>query len=156
MKRFLRLCVLVMLATGGCDRSGGPELMEMESLLPPRGYAWVIFGTDTILAEIADTPETRERGLMFRNELGEKEGMLFIFEDEAVRSFWMRNTFIPLDIAFIDRTLRILDIQQMEPESEELHTSSGPAMYALEVPQGTLAARGIAVGARPKIVFGGR
>jgi len=130
--------------------------MDTEVQLPPRGYAWVIFGNDTITAEIADTPQTRERGLMFRDELPEDEGMLFVFEGEAIRSFWMQNTFIPLDIAFIDRTLAIVDIRQMQPQTEVLHTSAAPAMYALEVPQGQFAARGITVGQRPRIVFGAR
>jgi uncharacterized membrane protein (UPF0127 family) len=130
--------------------------VDSETQLPPRGHAWVIFGTDTITAEIADTPETRGRGLMFRNELPDDEGMLFIFEEEGIRSFWMQNTFIPLDIAFLDRTLAVIDIRQMQPQSETLHTSSGPAMYALEVPQGQLAERGITTGARPRVVFGAR
>lgn len=140
----------------GCDSDQGAGFTDSGRKLPPRGFAWVIFGSDTITAEIADTPETRERGLMFRNELPEDEGMLFIFETEGIRSFWMQNTFIPLDIAFLDRTLTIVDIQQMMPQTAVLHTSSSPAMYALEVPQGQLAERGITVGARPRVVFGAR
>ncbi|CAN5679179.1 hypothetical protein BH23GEM11_BH23GEM11_08200 [soil metagenome] len=123
---------------------------------PWRGTAWVLFGSDTVRAEVADTPESRERGLMHRTELADGEGMLFVYSSMATRSFWMRNTFIPLDIAFLDARQIIVDIQQMEPETETLHESSAPAMFALEVPQGWYAARDIRVGAQAQIVFGRR
>jgi uncharacterized protein len=126
------------------------------SLRPQQGVAWVIFGTDTVRAEVADTPEARERGLMYRTELADGEGMIFVYSAAATRSFWMRNTFIPLDIAFLDDRLIVVDIQQMEPESETLHESAAPAMFALEVPQGWFASRGIEVGAEARIVFGRR
>ncbi len=121
---------------------------------PRRGTAWVIFGADTVTAEVADTPEARERGLMHRTDLGENEGMLFVFSDTRIRSFWMRNTYIPLDIAFLDRDLVIVDIRQMEPEDETLVDSARPAMFALEVHQGWFARRGIEVGARAQVVWG--
>lgn len=80
--------------------------------------------------------------------------MLFIFQDAQPRSFWMRNTFISLDIAYLDENLRIVDIQAMEPETEEGHPSAQPAMFALEVPRGWFAARGIQVGDQARLVFG--
>ena len=80
--------------------------------------------------------------------------MIFVFETEEVRSFWMQDTFIPLDIAYLDANARIIDIQQMEPETTRMHTSSGPAMFALEVPQGWFAEMEIEVGAQAEIVFG--
>lgn len=125
-------------------------------LLPPRGHAWVVVGSDTVLAEVADTPEARERGLMHRTELADGHGMLFVFQDMAPRSFWMRDTYIPLDIAFLDRDQVIVDIQQMEPETDELTESSAPAMFALEVRQNWFAEQGIGVGAEARIVFGPR
>lgn len=124
--------------------------------LPPRGHAWIIFGGDTVVAEVAATPQEREQGLMYRTELGENEGMLFIFERTEPLSFWMRNTFIPLDIAFLDREQRIVDIQQMEPQDEEFTESAAPAMFALEVRQGWFEGRGIDVGAEGRIVLGAR
>jgi uncharacterized protein len=124
--------------------------------LPPRGHAWVVVGSDTVLAEVADTPEARERGLMHRTELADGHGMLFVFEDMAPRSFWMRDTYIPLDIAFLDRDQVIVDIQQMEPETDELTESAAPAMFALEVRQNWFAEQGIEVGAEARIVFGRR
>lgn len=123
---------------------------------PGRGMAWVILGTDTVTAEVAASAEERRQGLMYREELPDGTGMLFVFPDEAVRSFWMQNTYIPLDIAFLDSRSRIVDIKQMEPESTELHDSSAPAMFALEVREGWLEEKGIQVGLQTEIVFGAR
>ncbi len=133
----------------GADRAA----VAAERVRPPQGRAWVVFGADTVVAEVADTPALRERGLMYRTELADGHGMLFVYTSEAPRSFWMQNTYIPLDIAFLDARQVVVDIQQMEPESEELHTSAVPAMFALEVPQGWFASRGIEVGAEARIVF---
>ncbi len=125
---------------------------------PARGTAWVVFGNataaDTIVAEVASTAAQRAQGLMDREELGDDAGMLFVFQDMAERAFWMRNTYIPLDIAYMDAAFRIIDIQPMEPESEELVESSGPAQYALEVNRGWFAAHGVEVGTTPQVFFG--
>lgn len=123
---------------------------------PGRGMAWVIFGSDTVVAEVAATPEERREGLMYREELPEGTGMLFVFPDEDLRSFWMSNTFIPLDIGFIDAHNRLVDVKQMEPEDTDLTDSDAPAMYALEVIQGWFASRAIAIGTDVEIVFGPR
>ena len=82
---------------------------------PPANRAWVIFGTDTIVAEIARTPDERAQGLIYRDELPAGTGMLFVFEDVQLRSFWMANTYVALDIAYIDVSYVIVDIQQLEP-----------------------------------------
>ena len=132
--------------------SGTPY--HLQERLPPPGRAWVIFGTDTVLVEVARTPEEREQGLMYRQELAEGEGMLFVFPDSRIRSFWMRNTFVPLDIAYLDEGLKVVDIQAMEAESEESHPSRAPAMFALEVPLGWFQKRGIGIGAVARIIFG--
>lgn len=121
---------------------------------PPAATAWVIFGTDTVTAEVARTDEERARGLMHRESLGPDAGMLFIFPEQSVRSFWMQNTYIPLDIAFMDRDFLVVDIQQMEPMSSESHVSRAPATYALETNQGWFEAHGVRVGDRPEVVFG--
>jgi uncharacterized membrane protein (UPF0127 family) len=122
--------------------------------LPPPGRAWVIFGSDTVEAEIARTPEERQKGLMYRESLDAGKGMLFVFTDSAIRSFWMSNTFIPLDIAYLDENLRIVDIQAMQPETTDSSPSAHPAMFALEVPQGWFREMGIALGAEAKVIFG--
>lgn len=100
-----------------------------------------------ITAEVADEDAERQQGLMHRDSLPENHGMLFVYPEERTLSFWMRNTLIPLDIAFIDQGGRIVDIQQMEPQSDEQHRSARPAMYALEMRQGWFADNGIEVGA---------
>ena len=149
------LPLLVACGDNGNAASEGQRAPESASVdRPPRGTAWVVFDTDTVRAEVAATPAARERGLMHRSELPEGEGMLFIFDEQETLSFWMQNTFIPLDIAFLDRRQVIVDIQQMEPETEVMHESARPAMFALEVPQGWFAAQGIEVGVHARIVRG--
>ncbi len=99
-----------------------------------------------VRTEIADTQAEQQRGLMERTELAEDAGMLFVFPQERPRSFWMRNTLIPLSIAYIDSDGRIVDIKDMQPLDETSVPSAEPAQYALEVNQGFFEARGIEVG----------
>jgi hypothetical protein len=86
--------------------------------------------------EIADTDYKRQLGLMYRTKLDENKGMLFIFTDIETHSFWMKNTLIPLTIAFIDANKVITQIEDMEPETEVPHTSKFKVKYALEVNKG--------------------
>ncbi len=116
-------------------------------------FALVIFGADTVVAEVKDTPAERSEGLQFRDHLPDGTGMLFVFGTEAPRSFWMKDTYLDLDIAFLDVNFRIVDIQQMDAHTEELHTSAAPAMFALEVRQGWLAENDIQVGHQAAVVF---
>lgn len=99
-----------------------------------------------IEVEIADSPEEQQRGLMERTALDENAGMLFVFDGEQPRSFTMRNTLIPLSIAFIDAEGIIVDIQDMQPLADGPYLSGAPARYALEANQGFFANRGIGVG----------
>ena len=102
--------------------------------------------------EIAQKEEDREHGLMFREDLAENEGMLFVFPSTRILSFWMRNTFIPLDIAFISDDGAVVDIQHMEPLDEsKRYISQAPALYALEVRAGWFEKNKIKVGSR--VVF---
>jgi len=121
---------------------------------PPRRSAWVVFGPDTVVAEVARTQEEMERGLMYRNDLPSGAGMLFVWNREEVRSLWMSNTYVDLDVAFLDTSLRVVDIQQMEAESTNIHTSRAPAMFGLEVPAGWFAEHGIGVGDTADLVLG--
>ena len=105
-------------------------------------------GIHVIRAELADTIETRMLGLMGRESLGPNEGMLFVFEQKAVHCFWMRNTPLPLSIAFLDDDGGIVNIEQMAPRSDESHCPSRAVRFALEMEQGWFAKRGLQEGAR--------
>lgn len=133
---------------------GPPSSVRETVRRPAAATAWVIFGADTVTAEVARTDEERGQGLMYRESLGPDAGMLFVFPEQSVRSFWMQDTYIPLDIAFMDREFLIVDIQQMEPMSTTSHVSRAPATYALEVNQGWFQAHGVRVGDRPEVIFG--
>ena len=118
-----------------------------------------ISGT-TWRVEVAMTGAQRERGLSYRRRLAEDEGMLFMYPDAAVRSFWMRECFIPLDIAFIGPDMRVIHTCTMEVETDlqawrdggRSYSSMGPAQYALETPAGTLAKAGVSVGDRVRFL----
>lgn len=101
-----------------------------------------------VTVEVAESDEARQRGLMYRDSLPDDHGMLFVYPEERRLSFWMRNTQIPLDIAFLDRGGTIVDIQQMEPFTDETHVSGRPAMYALEMREGWFEEHGVEVGDR--------
>ena len=106
-----------------------------------------------VRVEIADNAFEIARGLMYRTALAENRGMLFIFEGEQKLSFTMKNTLIPLSIAFIGSEGRIVDIQDMKPLDDDppSYVSARPAQYALEVNQGFFEERGVEVGDRAKL-----
>ena len=108
-----------------------------------------------IRAEIARTQEERSRGLMYRKKLPDGEGMLFIFERDDTLSFWMKNTAIPLSIAFIASDGRITEIKDMYPYNENSVSSSRSNRYALEVPQGWFSRAGVKNGDVVLINFSG-
>jgi uncharacterized protein len=111
------------------------------------------YGEVRVRVEVADDPAEQAKGLMDRTTLGENRGMLFVFPDEEVRAFWMKDTLIPLSIAFIDSQRRIIDIQDMKPLDDEPphYVSAEPAQYALEVNQGFFEKRGVKVGDRVEL-----
>lgn len=99
-----------------------------------------------IRVEVAKTPAERATGLMGRRHLEKEGGMLFIFEEEGYHSFWMKDTLIPLSIAFIDREGRIVKITDMKPMTLTSHPPPQPILYALEMNQGWFSKNGIRVG----------
>ena len=105
-------------------------------------------GPHRLQVEVAATQAQRERGLMGRHRLPENGGMLFVFDDEGQHCFWMRNTPLPLSIAFIDATGHIARLADMQPNSEALHCPETAVRYALEVMQGGFLERDIGVGAQ--------
>lgn len=106
-----------------------------------------------VKAEIADRPETREKGFMFRKKIPDGTGMLFVFDRDQILSFWMKNTPSPLSIAFITSDGRIKDIFDMTPFSLASTVSTGYVRYALEVPQGWFSRQNIKTGDRLVIDF---
>jgi hypothetical protein len=105
-------------------------------------------GMHLIRAEVAADYSSRGRGLMHRKSLGANAGMLFIFDAAAIHCMWMKNTYIPLSVAFLDAQGAIINIADMQPHSEQSHCAARPARYALEMTQGWFAQRGLRAGTR--------
>ena len=103
-------------------------------------------GIHVITAEIASNPQSRMIGLMMRERLAPNHGMVFVFEDKSQHCFWMRNTLIPLSIAFIDDDGTVVSIADMSPKSEASTCPQRPVRYALEMDQGWFAKRGVTAG----------
>ena len=108
-------------------------------------------GKKTLSVEVADTDERRQQGLMNRKQLDDGKGMIFIFHMETPQSFWMKNTLIPLSIAFFDSKRKLVDMFDMDPEVSEIanpriYRSNKLSQYALEVPKGWFKKNGIKVG----------
>jgi len=104
-------------------------------------------GIHLIRAEVAYTFDTRAQGLMFRKHLGPNEGMLFVFPHAEPYCMWMRNTLIPLSVAFIDEKGKVVSISEMQPQTETSHCATRLAKFALEMNRGWFASKGIAPGA---------
>lgn len=104
-------------------------------------------GMHIIRAEVAADFSTRAKGLMHRKSLGQNAGMLFVFDDASAHCMWMKNTYVPLSVAFLDESGTIINIADMQPHSEQSHCATRPALYALEMAQGWFAQRGIKAGA---------
>ena len=116
-------------------------------------YADATFGTARLKVaghglrvEVAQDEAALQQGLMFRKALGKDDGMLFIFGEPAYHSMWMKNTLIPLSVAFLDADGRILNILDMEPQTLDTHTAAGPAVYAIETNKGWFAANKVKPG----------
>ncbi|PTL80686.1 hypothetical protein DAT35_27595 [Vitiosangium sp. GDMCC 1.1324] len=139
------------------DRSSPPagrkvKDVRAEDVRPTLPRAWVILedasgGVHRVEVEVAATPESRTRGLMWRTELPAGQGMLFIFPEDEVQSFWMRNTLIPLDMIFINSARRIVGIvERAEPRTRTPRSVGEPGRYVLEVPGGWSREVGLASG----------
>ena len=105
-------------------------------------------GMYAIQAEVAASPEARERGLMFRKTMSANAGMLFVFEDKAGHCFWMKNTDLPLSIAFLADDGSIVNIEEMKPQTEDNHCPRAAVRYALEMNKGWFAQKGLKPGAK--------
>jgi uncharacterized protein len=139
MKLKLIVYGLLALASASCRGEGQNE------------HITLIINNMPLDAEVADTVEKREKGLMFRKKLDERSGMLFIFEKEKKVSFWMKNTEIPLSVAYISKSGYIREIHDLQPHSLNPVKSSHSVLYALEVNQGFFRENGISEG--DQVVF---
>jgi len=145
MKRYIIFFIFILVFVTGCKSEA-----RYSDSSPVTGIVFekktITVKDRTITVEIADTSEKRMTGLMYRKNLGENDGMLFIFPGEEIHSFWMKNTLIPLSIAFIKEDGTIFQIEDMEPETETTHPSKIPAKYALEVNKGWFTSNNITAG----------
>lgn len=105
-------------------------------------------GMYQIDAQVAQTPEQRQIGLMFRKEMPQAEGMIFVFEQPATQCFWMRNTLLPLTAAFVADDGRIVNLADMKPQTDDSHCSEEPVRFVLEMNQGWFARKNIKKGAK--------
>ena len=138
---FLRALPLVLALLGDAalaQNAPQPKLQTVDLTL----------GINVIHAELAITPIQQQTGMMFRRTMGSNEGMLFVNEGADQRCFWMRNTLLPLAIAFIADDGTIVNIAEMQAQSEQSHCSAKPVRYALEMNQGWFAKRGFKAGAK--------
>lgn len=138
--RYLACFLAAMVVTSASAQPNAPQ-----SGLP---VATLSAGVHVIQAEVASTDQTRAVGLMFRKSMEANRGMLFIFEMRSRHCMWMKNTLIPLSVAFMDDDGRILNIADMTPHDETSHCAVGPARYALEMNRGWFAGKGIKPGAK--------
>ena len=104
------------------------------------------FGDCTLKVRVALTESERANGLMGAPSLGEDEGMLFVFEEAGIQCFWMKNTLIPLSIAFLDESGKIINLDEMKPQSLESHCSKKPVRFVLEMNTGWFTKRGFKAG----------
>ncbi len=142
MARLFRALLLVAaLGLPACGKGAPPAVPGAE--LP---IDWLTVAGHRITVEIAREPDELMRGLMFRQSLPADHGMLFVFDRESVQQFWMRNTTIPLSIAYADAHGRIVRIADLVPLDERPVTSLGPARYALEMNRGWFAAHDVVAG----------
>lgn len=155
--RLLPLFAVLFLLVAACGSAADDGLETASSITIPTGDTTPSasnvaiftnsFGKQVALeVEIADTSDERSQGLMNRQDLAENAGMLFLYEDDHQGGFWMRDTLIPLSVAFVLENGTIIDIQDMEPQTTELHRPDEKYRNAIEVNRGWFERNGIAVG----------
>ena len=134
------LLIMVVLGTfPGCEKQPPPANLRENQVL-------MNLGGGQFKLEIADTPEKQKIGLMERRFMPANEGMIFVFPNEQPRAFYMRDTYIPLDIIYLSADGRIISIKQMKPLDETSVPSDGPCKYAIELNAGTAQKMGLKVG----------
>ena len=136
LPRFIAAAALVAIIPFACAQDGPQKLPAIT----------LNAGMHLIQAEVAQTPEQRSTGLMFRSAMGPNEGMLFAFEEPGQQCFWMKNTLLPLSVAFVADDGSIVNIESMKPQTEDSHCSTKPVRFVLEMNEGWFGKRGIKPG----------
>lgn len=154
LARIMILLSVFAAAIGLIYVMGFSTVAEKENRAENKNLARITFGEKTIEVEIARTDKERGRGLMFRKSLPEDSGMIFVYDEPVTPSFWMKNTEIPLTIAFINAKFEITDIMDMKPlDTESHHSPHEEILYALEMNKGWFEKNGIKAGDKVKIEF---
>lgn len=138
--RFLSVFLLSFLAFSAAAPAQEPQ-MQLQRVE-------ITAGLYKIDAQVAHNEAEREFGLMFRREMPQNEGMVFVFEQPSTQCFWMKNTILPLTAAFVADDGRIVNLEDMQPQTENTHCSKEPVRYVLEMNQGWFAKKGIKAGSR--------
>ena len=139
MKHFVAVLVLLVHLSG--DVVWAQEAPQLDL---PR--VTLNAGMHQIVAQVALAPEQRSIGLMFRRDMAQHEGMLFVFEQPAMQCFWMKNTLLPLTAAFVADDGVIVNLADMKPQTTDSHCSTRPVRFVLEMNQGWFAKKGIKAG----------
>lgn len=141
MNKLWCVCICVLILGGATAYAEGPQ--------PPLRESELTVGTAKVLAEVAETGEQRQTGLMYREKLEDGRGMLFVFTEPQPLGFWMKNTTVPLSIAYINAEGVIREIHDLQPLDETpVQSLFRDLLYALEVPQGWFARHKILPGDR--------
>jgi uncharacterized membrane protein (UPF0127 family) len=149
---FVAIAGTLLIAMGPGMETGRGEAQSdglAQGIEPKPNAVEVCFPSTCIQAEVADTAEERSRGLMYREQLEEGEGMLFVFEEEAAHSFWMKNTLIALDIIWVGRNKKVVHVETTLPcttEACQSYVPNTPALYVVEANAGFAEDNGIEVG----------
>jgi uncharacterized protein len=135
-----RLLLSLMTVAAGLAHAQEPQ-MELQRIKLGAGM-------HQIDSQVAQSPEQRQIGLMWRKSMPTNEGMLFIFDQPSQQCFWMKNTFLPLTAAFVADDGTIVNMADMKPQTTEPHCSKQPVRYVLEMNQGWFAKKGLKAGAK--------
>jgi uncharacterized membrane protein (UPF0127 family) len=132
------LCLALLLSLQAVAHAQAPQTNLQRTQLSA--------GMHLLDVQLALSPEQRQIGLMWRKEMPQHEGMLFVFEQPATQCFWMRNTLLPLTAAFVDDDGTIVNLADMKPQNDNSHCSDKPVRFVLEMNQGWFAKRNIKAG----------
>ena len=142
MTSFLtRLAAIAVLAIGGGAATAQDAPQQLPSIR-------ISTGMHVLQVQVAQTPEQQQIGLMFRKTMGTNDGMLFIFDEPRQQCFWMKNTLLPLSVAFIDDSGVVANIDDMKPQTLDSHCSTKPVRFVLEMNVGWFDKRGIKAGSK--------